>query len=43
MNKCINCGYFLNCGETEENKTECKNFIKKDWEVKKYDDNNKSK
>lgn len=29
MKKCINCSYFLNCKEAEENKVECDKFIKR--------------
>lgn len=28
MSKCINCGFFLNCNEAEENKNDCQKFIK---------------
>ena len=27
MNKCINCGYFLNCDYAEENIEECNKYI----------------
>ena len=29
MKKCIDCSYFLNCKEAEENKVECDKFIKR--------------
>lgn len=29
IKKCINCSYFLNCKEAEENKKECDKFIKR--------------
>lgn len=29
IKKCINCNYFLNCKEAEENKVECDKFIKR--------------
>jgi hypothetical protein len=30
IKKCINCSYFLNCKEAEENKKECDKFIKRE-------------
>ena len=28
MNKCINCGYFLNCKEAESHKENCNKYVK---------------
>lgn len=32
--KCINCSYFLNCDNADENKSECEKYCKRSYETK---------
>ena len=43
INKCINCGYFLNCKYASENITDCNKFVKANRVITKIENGGKGK
>lgn len=37
INKCINCGYFLNCKRADKNIKDCEKFVKANRIIKRGD------